>query len=103
MKVNKKKILKALMDDFRSSESHQQDWTAQRTEWANQALGEPYGNEVEGKSRIVSKDIAKQISWMLPSLADPFLSSQDIVKTNPVTWEDTASAEQSELLLNTYF
>ena len=103
MKVNKKKILKALMDDFRSSESHQQDWAAQRIEWTNQALGEPYGNEVEGKSQIVSKDIAKQIAWMLPSLADPFLSSQDIVKTNPVTWEDTASAAQSELLLNTYF
>lgn len=103
MKVNKKEILTALQEDFQSSESHQQEWQAQREDWKNQSLGLEYGNEVDGKSRIVSKDIAKQISWMLPSLADPFLSSPDIVKTNPVTPEDVPSAEQSELLLNTYF
>lgn len=101
--VNKKEILNALIDDFRSSESHQQEWDAKRDEWRSQAFGMPYGNEVDGRSRIVSKDIAKQISWMLPSLADPFLSSPDIVKVNPITFEDTASSVQSELLLNTYF
>ena len=103
MKVNKKEILSALKDDFRASETHQQSWEAKRQDWSSQAFGEPYGNEVEGKSRIVSKDIAKQISWMLPSLADPFLSSQDIAKTNPVEASDVKRAEQSELLLNTYF
>ena len=103
MKVNKKEILTALKEDFRSSESHQQEWQAQREEWRSQSVGEEYGNEVDGKSRIVSKDIAKQISWMLPSLADPFLSSPDIVKTNPVTEEDLPGATQSELLLNTFF
>ncbi len=85
-KVNKKEILNALIDDFRSSESHQQEWDAKRDEWRSQAFGLPYGNEIEGRSRIVSKDIAKQISWMLPSLADPFLSSPDIVKVNPITF-----------------
>lgn len=103
MKVNKKEILTALKQDFRSAESHQQEWEAKRQEWRNESIGAEYGNEVEGKSRIVSKDIAKQISWMLPSLADPFLSSSDIVKANPVTFEDGPGAEQSELLLNTYF
>lgn len=102
-KVNKKEILTALKEDFRSSESHQQEWQAQREEWKRESIGAEYGNEVDGKSRIVSKDIAKQISWMLPSLADPFLSSTDIVKANPVTFEDGPAAEQSELLLNTYF
>ena len=103
MKVNKKEILAALKEDFRSSESHQSEWDAQREDWRKQSVGELYGNEVDGKSQIVSKDIAKQISWMLPSLADPFLSSDDIIKTNPVTFEDGPSATQSELLLNTYF
>lgn len=103
MKVNKKEILSAFKDDFRASETHQEGWGAKRQDWSSQAFGEPYGNEVEGKSRIVSKDIAKQISWMLPSLADPFLSSQDIAKTNPVEASDVKRAEQSELLLNTYF
>lgn len=103
MKVNKKEILDALIEDFRSSESYQHEWQAKREKWKREAAGAEYGNEVEGKSRIVSKDIAKQISWMLPSLADPFLSSPDIIKANPITPEDAVSARQSELLLNTYF
>lgn len=102
-KVNKKEILTALKVDFKAAETHQSEWIAQIAEWKSQTLGAPYGNEVDGKSQIVSKDISKQISWMLPSLADPFLSSQDVVKCNPITANDTKRSEQSELLLNTYF
>lgn len=40
---------------------------------------------------------------MIPTIADPFLSTTDIVKCNPVTYEDTLAARQSELLLNTQF
>jgi len=103
MKVDKKQILKAFKEDYRAAESHQDDWITKIEGWKSETLGMPYGNEVDGKSAIVSKDISKQISWMLPSLADPFLSSQEIVKCTPITANDTHRASQSELLLNTYF
>jgi len=100
---NSQAILKALKEDFRMAESYQSTWTGKIDEWKSQSFGQPYGNEVEGKSRLVSLDIAKQISWLLPSLADPFLSSEKIVKCTPITANDTKRAEQSTLLLNTYF
>ena len=73
------------------------------SDWRNETNGMPYGNEEAGKSKIVSKDIKKQLEWMLPTLADPFLSTPDIIKCNPITYEDVLAARQNQLLLNTQF
>lgn len=102
-KINKKDLLRALKGDQKEAEVHQKDWYAKRESWISETMGHLYGNEEKGKSQIVSKDIKKQLEWMLPSITDPFLSSNDIIKCSPVTYEDEASAEQNQLLLNTQF
>ena len=102
-KINKAELLSALKKDFRASDILQKEWLGKRDSWLAETFGRPYGNEVKGKSAIVSKDIKKQLEWQLPSLADPFLSSSDIIKCNPVTFEDANAARQNELLLNTQF
>lgn len=99
-KINKARILKSLKDDYEAADRIRLDWVGKWEEYQRECNGEPYGNEVDGKSKIVSKDIKKTLSWLLPSMADPFLSGQDIVKCNPVSWEDVGAAEQNELLLN---
>ena len=103
MKINKDELLRSLKQDFKASEIQQKEWLGLRERWSNETHGEPYGNEVKGKSAIVSKDIRKQLEWMLPSLADPFLSTPDVIKCNPVTYEDVNAARQNELLINTQF
>lgn len=103
MKLNKQQILHDLKADLKSADTLQKEWKTKREQYINETYAKPYGNEVEGKSRIVSKDILKQLNWMIPTIADPFLSTTDIVKCNPVTFEDTLAARQSELLLNTQF
>ena len=102
-KINKKEILKVFKNDQKEAERHQKEWFIKREEYLAESRGEPYGNEEDGKSKIVSKDIAKQINWMLPSLTDPFLSTSDVIKCNPITFEDAPAARQNELLLNTQF
>lgn len=101
--IKKNQILNALKRDLRYAELLRKEWTEKIQQWKNETHGEPYGNEQNGKSKIVSKDIKKQLEWMLPSLADPFLSTPDVVKCNPVTYEDGVAARQNELLLNTQF
>ncbi len=103
MAVDKHKLLSSLKADLRGSETLKKQWDIRRTEWRSAYEGAPYGNETEGKSRIVSKDIKKQSEWSIPSLVDPFVSSPDIVKCTPVTYEDAEAARQNELLLNTQF
>lgn len=103
MKIKKQELLKAFQADEKEAERHQKEWFIKREEWLSETFGNLYGNEEEGKSKIVSKDIKKQLEWMLPSITDPFLSSADVIKCNPITSEDKKAAEQNELLLNTQF
>lgn len=102
-KINKSQILTALKADLKAADVLRLEWFNKISDWRNETNGQPYGNEVNGKSKIVSKDVKKQLEWMLPTLADPFLSTPDIIKCNPVTYEDAKAARQNELLLNTQF
>ena len=73
MKIDKSAILKAFKADLKNADQLQKEWLAKRDMWLNESYGNPYGNEVDNKSKIVSKDIKKQIEWLIPSAADPFL------------------------------
>ena len=101
--MDKNKILKSFKADLKAAETLQKDWLGKRDTWLAETYGHLYGNEEEGKSKIVSKDIKKQLEWMIPTVIDPFLSTPDVIKCNPVTFEDGRSARQNELLLNTQF
>ena len=103
MKIKKSELLRSLKADWKNSDQMQKEWKVRREGWISETMGMPYGNEDENESSIVSKDIKKQLEWMIPTITDPFLSSPDIIKCNPVTFEDTPSARQNELLLNTQF
>ena len=84
MKINKSELLRTFKNDLHAAEIIKRDWDTRREAWINETAGNPYGNEVEGKSKIVSKDIKKQLEWLIPSITDPFLSSTDVIRCNPV-------------------
>lgn len=103
MKIDKAELLKALKADMKEAERLQKDFFIKREGWISETAGELYGNEEDDKSKIVSKDIKKQLEWMLPNITDPFLSTSDVIKCTPITFEDSKAARQNELLLNTQF
>ncbi|MBI1275372.1 hypothetical protein GC177_05305 [bacterium] len=57
-------------------------------------LGKPLGNEVEGRSKVVSTDVAETIDWLMPSLMRQFTGEKSIVQFHPVGDEDVDSARQ---------
>lgn len=99
----KKDILRALKADLRAAEQLKSATDGKIRAWKNAYEGAPYGNEVKGKSTIVSRDIKRQSAWQHASLVDPFVSTPNIIKCYPVTYEDREAAIQNELLLNTQF
>lgn len=103
MAVNKSELLQALKADLKSAEVLKNDLDLKISDWRNAYNGELYGNEEDGKSKIVSRDIKKQSEWQHASVVDPFVSTSEIVKCTPITFEDTDSARQNEVLLNTQF
>jgi len=56
-----------------------------------------------GRSSIQPKLIRKQAEWRYASLSEPFLSTEDIFNTAPVTYEDKKAAIQNGLILNSQF
>jgi hypothetical protein len=103
MKVNKAELLSALKSDLKAADRLKKDQDTYISKWKAEYNGEPYGNEIKGKSAIVSRDIKKQSEWQHASILDPFVSTPSIIKCTPITFEDGASAEQNELLLNAQF
>lgn len=63
-------------------------------------LGRPMGNEVEGRSQVVSRDVWDTVEWIKPQLADIFIGGDQVVQFNPVGPEDTQAAEQESEYVN---
>lgn len=55
--------------------------------------GRPMGNEIDGRSQVVSKDMMDTIEWMMPSLMRIFCI-RDAVQFDPVGPEDEPLAKQ---------
>lgn len=55
------------------------------------------------KSEFKSRLIRKQAEWRYPALSEPYLSTPDIFKVTPKTFDDVERAEQNELILNHQF
>lgn len=102
-KIDKRKLLNDLKADFTAAKELRSELDTKIRKWKSEYNSELYGNEVEGKSKLVSKDIKKQSEWLLPGLLEPFVSTPDIIKASPVTPEDAEAAPKIEVLLNTQF
>lgn len=89
--------LKADYDEAQSSHtSHVLDVDG----WIDALNGEQTINNKKGRSKIVPKLIRKQAEWRYAALSEPFLSTDDLFNTAPMTFEDKESAIQNGLLLN---
>ena len=66
-------------------------------------LREPYGNEVEGRSQIVTGEVAEVVDGALPQIMKVFTSSNKAVEFEPVNQGDGALAEQMTAYANHIF
>jgi hypothetical protein len=55
--------------------------------------GRLYGNELEGRSKVVSKDLSEAVDWAMPAIMRVFTQSGSIAEFDPVSPEDEAQAE----------
>ena len=74
--------------------------TAQRSDALDRYYGKKYGNEQEGRSQIVTRDVADVIEWIMPSLMKIFTSGDKVVQFEPQGPEDVEMAKQSTDYVN---
>lgn len=103
VRVNTAEVLRILKQDFEASKRLRHRNDEKIRQWKREYNGEPYGNERKGRSKIIARMIKKQSEWQHASLVDPFVSTPDIIRAKPVTWEDKEISPKVEILLNTQF
>ena len=81
--------------EIRDSLNHfDQEFSQERIRAMDFYLGEPMGNEVEGRSQVVSTEVSDTIEAIMPNLMRVFTSNDKYVRFNARTAEDTERAEQ---------
>lgn len=79
------------------------DTSAERQKALEYYLREPYGNEIEGKSQIVTGEVAEVVDGALPQLIRVFTSSDNVVEFQPVNEGDEPFSKQATEYCNWVF
>ena len=78
------------------------DISDDRKENFNYYIGAEYGNEREGYSKFVTREVLETVEWVLPSVLRVFLSGDNIVEFEPLTPLDEKKAQQETDIANYY-
>ncbi|MGA0335286.1 MAG: WVD2 family protein [Luminiphilus sp.] len=74
-----------------------------RIEATEYYLGKQFNSVADGKSSIVSTEVADVIEYMMPSLMEVFMRSGEIVRFLPRHPDDTQKADAATMLVNSIF
>ena len=81
--------------EIRESLNHfESEYSSERIRALDFYLGEPMGNEVEGRSQVISTEVSDTVEAIIPNLMRVFTSNDKYVRFNARTAEDTTRAEQ---------
>lgn len=104
MAMNEAEIRATLEEEIRGATGYStSELSNQRKTSLEYYYGEPFGNEVEGRSSYVSRDVADTIEWIMPSLMRIFTGGDTIVRFEPQGPEDEKNAQQATDYVNYIF
>ena len=72
----------------------------ERAEALDYYNGEPYGDEIEGRSQVVTREVMETIEWIMPSLARIFTDVDNMVRFEPVNGDDVEQAKIETEVVN---
>ena len=103
-KLTDDEVISLLDEEIRAAVGYSSsELSAQRKTALEYYYGEPFGNEVEGRSSYVSRDVADTIEWIMPSLMRIFTGGDTIVRFEPQGPEDERNAQQATDYVNYIF
>lgn len=96
----KSETLLAAIERFENTSETDGQLAQDRVKALDYYLGNPLGNEIDGRSQVVSRDVWDTIEWIKPQIADIFCSGDDVVSFSPTGPEDVQAAEQETEFIN---
>ena len=90
----------ALEADLQVAKSSRDDMVNKIESWLDLRDGKRKGKPKKNRSNVQPKLVRRQNEWRIPSLSEPFLSSEELFNLKPNTFEDRESARQQALVLD---
>ena len=102
--MTKDELVAHLTNEIESSTGNfNTELSAQREENMEYYLGERFGNEIDGRSEIVTTDVRDTIEYIMPSLMRIFTTHNNIAEFEPQGPEDVEMAQQATDYVNYVF
>lgn len=102
--LSESELVSILMDEERQAVGYYaNDVAADQDKALDYYYGEPFGDEREGHSTVVSRDVAEVIDWAIPSLMRMFVGNDEAVVYEPTDEHTTEAAELATGLANYQF
>lgn len=92
-----------LRADLEGSRASHKTHVDKVNKWIDALRGKTHFIPRKGRSKMQPKLIRKQNEWRYSALEEPFLSTDDMFKVQPVTQLDVEAAFQNEMILNKQF
>ena len=103
-KITEEELITRIRGEITDSLGYMGDTISHQREQAMSFYyGQPFGNEVEGRSQYVDSTVQDTIEWIKPSLMRVFASGDEMVKFTPHGPEDVQMAEQATDYVNYVF
>lgn len=98
---NDKDLLQAIEAEEAVAYGRENDELSQdRAKAIDYYFGRPYGNEVDGRSQVVTREVMDTIEWIKPSLLRVFTGGDEVCRFEPVGPEDEEAAKQETDYIN---
>ena len=98
--IDSKKIIRDLQQNHKSALASKNRVDSNIQKWLKIYDGKPYGNEVNGRSKVVIKAVKKAIKTMSPSIIEPFISTDTLVRAKAATVGGEQKASYESDILN---
>lgn len=95
--------LQSLKQDLLECKTFRDAQVSQVDKWKKLKEGGDPIPKRRGRSTVQPKLIRRQAEWRYSGLSEPFLSSENIFKVEPRTFEDAPAASQNAILINWQF
>ena len=102
-KITEDELLGRIRNEITDALGYDDEISKQREKAMEYYYGQPFGNEVEGRSQFVDSTVQDTIEWIKPSLMRVFASGDEMVKFNPHGPEDVPMAKQATDYVNYVF
>ena len=102
-KMTDEQLLSIIEREVEQSNSYSSELSEQRRKAMEYYNSEPFGNEIDGRSSVISSDVMDTIEWTMPMLMRIFGSGDEIGKFEPQDEKDVKMAEQATDYCNYVF